>query len=147
MTVTAPLSLDHFLAGGFDLRQQLGAHLSLSAAELERQLPLATEALAAAHPGAFNPDQAGSFYENEVGHAHLLELAAWHLSSADYIADTLRLQAMFAKGHVLDFGGGIGTHALAAAALPAVEAVWFVDLNPANRAFVKERAGCAGAPQ
>ena len=46
MTVTAPLSLDHFLAGGFDLRQQLGAHLSLSAAELERQLPLATEALA-----------------------------------------------------------------------------------------------------
>ena len=140
MTVTAPLSLDHFLAGGFDLRQQLGAHLSLSAAELERQLPLATEALAAAHPGAFNPDQAGSFYENEVGHAHLLELAAWHLSSADYIADTLRLQAMFAKGHVLDFGGGIGTHALAAAALPAVEAVWFVDLNPANRAFVTERA-------
>ena len=140
MTVTAPLSLDHFLAGGFDLRQHLGAHLSLSAAELERQLPLATEALAAAHPGAFNPDQAGSFYENEVGHAHLLELAAWHLSSADYIADTLRLQAMFAKGHVLDFGGGIGTHALAAAALSTVEAVWFVDLNPANRAFVTERA-------
>ena len=147
MTVTAPLSLDHFLAGGFDLRQQLGAHLSLSAAELERQLPLATEALAAAHPGAFNPDQAGSFYENEVGHAHLLELAAWHLSSADYIADTLRLQAMFAKGHVLDFGGGIGTHALAAAAIPAVEAVWFVDLNPANRAFVTERAERFGLAQ
>jgi 2-polyprenyl-3-methyl-5-hydroxy-6-metoxy-1,4-benzoquinol methylase len=41
---------------------------------------------------------------------------------------------------VLDFGGGIGSHALAAAALPQVEAVWFVDLNPHNRAFVQQRA-------
>ena len=41
---------------------------------------------------------------------------------------------------MLDFGGGIGSHALAAAALPAVERVWFVDLNPHNRAFVAARA-------
>jgi cyclopropane fatty-acyl-phospholipid synthase-like methyltransferase len=75
-----------------------------------------------------------------VGTGHLLELAAWHLGSADYIADTLRLQARFARGQVLDFGGGIGTHALAAAALPQVEAVWFVDLNPENRSFVAARA-------
>ncbi|MEY2749324.1 MAG: hypothetical protein RLZZ168_1340, partial [Cyanobacteriota bacterium] len=75
-----------------------------------------------------------------VGTGHLLELAAWHLGSADYIADTLRLQARFAHGQVLDFGGGIGTHALAAAALPEVEAVWFVDLNPENRRFVSARA-------
>ena len=80
------------------------------------------------------------FYEDAVGTGHLLELAAWHLGSADYIADTLRLQQLFAQGQLLDFGGGIGSHALAAAALPQVERVWFVDLNPHNRAFVEARA-------
>ena len=140
MTLTAILSLDQFIDGGFDLRRQLADHLGLDLPELERRLPLATDALAAAHPGAFDPEQAEAFYETGVGSGHLLELAAWHLSSADYIADTLRLQQQFARGHVLDFGGGIGTHALAAAALPQVEAVWFVDLNPENRRFVQARA-------
>ena len=140
MTLTATLSLAQFLDGGFDLRCQLADHLGLDLPELERRLPLATDALAAAHPGAFDPEQAEAFYETGVGCGHLLELAAWHLSSADYIADTLRLQQQFARGHVLDFGGGIGTHALAAAAQPEVEAVWFVDLNPENRRFVQARA-------
>ena len=45
---------------------------------------------------------------------------------------------------MLDFGGGIGSHALAAAALPQVERVWFVDLNPHNRAFVAARAQSLG---
>ena len=134
------LDVEHFLADGFDLRQQLAQFLGLSAEQLEQKLPQSTEDLAALHPGAFDPDQAGSFYEETVGTAHLLELAAWHLGSADYIADTLRLQASFARGQVLDFGGGIGSHALAAAALPQVERVWFVDLNPHNRAFVEARA-------
>jgi SAM-dependent methyltransferase len=140
MSPTATLSLEHFLDGGFDLRRQLADHLALEPEELERRLPLATESLAAAHPGAFDPHKAEAFYETAVGTGHLLELAAWHLSSADYIADTLRLQQQFARGQVLDFGGGIGTHALAAAALPEVEAVWFVDLNPENRRFVQARA-------
>ena len=140
MSPTATLSLDQFLNGGFDLRRQLANHLALDLEELERRLPLATDALAAAHPGAFVPEQAEAFYETAVGTGHLLELAAWHLGSADYIADTLRLQQLFAKGQLLDFGGGIGSHALAAAALPQVERVWFVDLNPHNRAFVEARA-------
>jgi len=140
MSLTATLSLDQFLDGGFDLRRQLADHLVLDLEELERRLPQATDALAAAHPGAFVPEQAEAFYETAVGTGHLLELAAWHLGSADYIADTLRLQQQFARGKVLDFGGGIGTHALAAAALPEVEAVWFVDLNPENRRFVEARA-------
>jgi hypothetical protein len=134
------LAVEQFLADGFDLRRALAAYLQLDAAELEARLPRSTADLAALHPGAFDPDQAGSFYEDTVGTTHLLELAAWHLGSADYIADTLRLQQRFARGHVLDFGGGIGSHALAAAALPEVEAVWFVDLNPHNRAFVSARA-------
>ncbi len=143
--LTAPvqpsaLPVQRFLADGFDLRAQLAAFLAISPAELETLLPQGTAALANLHPGAFDPQRAGDFYEETVGDGHLLELAAWHLGSAEYIADTLRLQEQFACGHVLDFGGGIGSHALAAAALPAVEQVWFVDLNPRNRAFVQWRA-------
>jgi SAM-dependent methyltransferase len=133
-------SLSRFLEDGFDLRRQLSHFLELSPEELAERLPASTAALAALHPGAFDPERAASFYEDTVGSAHLLDLASWHLGSADYIADTLRLQQQFARGQVLDFGGGIGTHALAAAALPSVQRVWFVDLNPQNRAFVSWRA-------
>ena len=125
---------------GFALRQQLGSFLKLSAEQLDERLPNSTEALAAAHPGALAPEQAEQFYEDEVGDGHLYELAAWHLSSRDYIGDTLRVQGEMAHGLHLDFGGGIGTHALAAAQLPQVEQVWMVDLNGHNRAFVEHRA-------
>jgi SAM-dependent methyltransferase len=136
--------VERFLDDGFDLRAQLASFLSLTPQELERRLPRSTADLAGLHPGAFDPDQPERFYEKMVGDAHLLELAAWHLGSAAYIADTLRLQERFARGRVLDFGGGIGSHALAAAALPQVEGVWFVDLNPRNREFVHRRADALG---
>jgi hypothetical protein len=142
--VATELDIARFLADGFDLREQLAAYLQIGVEELERRLPQSTDDLAALHPGAFDPEQAGQFYEDTVGTGHLLELAAWHLGSADYIADTLRLQQQFARGQVLDFGGGIGSHALAAAALPDVQAVWYVDLNPHNRAFVAARAQALG---
>ena len=138
------LTPERFLADGFNLTHQLAAHLGLTPDQLAERLPSSTDDLAALHPGAFDPERAGSFYEETVGDGHLLELAAWHLGSADYIADTLRLQQRFARGHLLDFGGGIGSHALATAALPEVEAVWFVDLNPHNRAFVTARAAELG---
>ena len=149
MPRSAPVSLpsltpERFLADGFDLTHQLAAHLGLTTEQLAERLPSSTDDLAALHPGAFDPERAGAFYEETVGDGHLLELAAWHLGSAEYIADTLRLQQRFARGHVLDFGGGIGSHALAAAARPEVEAVWFVDLNPHNRAFVTARAAELG---
>ncbi|MEB3169804.1 MAG: methyltransferase domain-containing protein [Synechococcaceae cyanobacterium] len=134
------LTVERFLEDGFALREQLADFLGISPADLEERLPRSTADLAGLHPGAFDPEQAETFYEETVGDGHLLELAAWHLGSAGYIADTLRLQAQFARGQVLDFGGGIGSHALAAAALPDVDRVWFVDLNPRNRAFVQERA-------
>ncbi|MEB3352839.1 MAG: methyltransferase domain-containing protein [Cyanobacteriota bacterium] len=140
----AELGVERFLADGFDLRPQLAAFLGISEPELGVRLPCSTADLAALHPGAFDLSHADRFYEETVGTGHLLELAAWHLGSADYIADTLRLQQRFARGHVLDFGGGIGSHALAAAALPEVEGVWFVDLNPHNRAFVAARAAALG---
>jgi len=133
-------SIAQFLEDGFDLRRQLAQHLQLSAEALEERLPLSTAALAALHPGAFAAEAAEAFYESEVGDGHLYELAAWHLGSADYIASTLRLQAEIAHGQHLDFGGGIGSHALAAAALPQVERVWMLDLNGHNREFVAYRA-------
>ena len=138
------LGVGRFLADGFGLRAQLAAFLAIAPEELERRLPSSTDDLAALHPGSFDPERVEQFYEDAVGTGHLLELAAWHLGSADYIADTLRLQQLFAQGQLLDFGGGIGSHALAAAALPQVERVWFVDLNPHNRAFVATRAQSLG---
>ena len=67
-------------------------------------------------------------------------MAAWHISSKDYIADTLKLQQRFSRDLVLDFGGGIGTHALANAMSSKVEHVFFVDINQTNRIFVEYRA-------
>ena len=133
-----------FLQDGLAVKQHLRRYLNLSEAELEQRLPRSTDDLADLHPGAFRAEDAAAFYEDTVGTGHLLELAAWHLGSADYIADTLRLQGMVARGQVLDFGGGIGTHALSAAALPQVDHVWFVDLNPHNRAFVEQRSAALG---
>jgi len=146
---TTSIGVDRFLEDGFALREQLAAFLELAPEALEQRLAASCSDLAALHPGAvdFDPQRVGAFYEETVGTGHLLELAAWHLGSADYIAETLRLQARFAQGQVLDFGGGIGSHALAAAALPAVELVWFVDLNPHNRAFVAQRAKQLGLGQ
>ncbi|QNI86016.1 putative S-adenosyl-L-methionine-dependent methyltransferase [Synechococcus sp. PROS-7-1] len=141
---TGDVSIQEFLASGFSVKDHLASYLSLSTAEVEERLPRSKEDLAAMHPGAFDPERAEMFYEDTVGTGHLLELAAWHLSSADYIADTLRLQQQFAHGDLLDFGGGIGSHALAAAGLSDVRHVWFVDLNPQNRAFVAQRAAALG---
>tara|TARA_Y100001968_G_C19454354_1_gene771424 strand:- start:22710 stop:23450 length:741 start_codon:yes stop_codon:yes gene_type:complete len=141
-------NLDHeineFLESGFDLKRHLAEFLKLSILQIEEKLPSAIDDLAALHPGSFKAENASDFYEKTVGHAHLIDLASWHLNSCNYIADTLRLQSMFAKGQVLDFGGGIGTHALAAAKLANVDHVWFVDLNPENRDFVTYRAETLG---
>ena len=138
------MDISEFRESGFDLKSHLARYLEMSIGELESRLPQSSQELAALHPGSLLPEQTTSFYEKEVGKSHLLELASWHLSSSDYIGDTLQLEQMFARGLVLDFGGGIGTHALFAAALEAVEHVWFVDLNPENRLFVKQRAESLG---
>ena len=141
------VDIETFLDNGFSVRDHLAQHLQLTLEQVDQRLPDGKDDLAALHPGAFQPDQATEFYESTVGTGHLFELAAWHLSSSDYIADTLRLQEDFARGTVLDFGGGIGTHALAAAALNSVDRVHFVDLNPQNRAFVWSRAVALGLDQ
>ena len=138
------LSISCFLKDGFDLRKHLIDFLHINNDQLNQRLINGVDDLASLHPGAFTEKNAGNFYEEKVGDAHLIDLASWHLNSSNYIADTLRLQQKFAFGKVLDFGGGIGTHALAASFLPDVEHVWFVDLNPQNRSFVEHRAKALG---
>ena len=113
--------------------------LNIKEPDLDEFLLNAKVKLANSHPGdALN--EISDFYKEIVGEKHLADLAAWHLSSKEYISDTLKLQQRFTKGLVLDFGGGIGTHALANAMNSKVEQVFFVDINETNRNFVKFRA-------
>ncbi len=135
-----PPALSGYWQNGFDLEAHLGSFLGLEAAELREKLRAGQQQLAELGRRDFGWDQADTFYRERVGSAYLLDLAAWHLSSTDYIGDTLRLVADHARGRVLDFGGGIGTHAIGAALCPAVEQVIFWDINPIHRQFVQLRA-------
>ena len=49
-----------------------------------------------------------------------------------------------AVDRVLDLGGGIGPHAIAAALCPQVEQVVYCDLNPINGNFVQSRSAKLG---
>jgi len=113
--------------------------LSIKECDLDGFLANAKMNLANLHPGDVLSD-VSDFYTDIVGDRHLADLAAWHITSKDYIADTLKLQQRFARGLVLDFGGGIGTHALANAMSTNVKNVFFVDINETNRLFVEYRA-------
>ncbi len=131
--------LDDFLNDAFDLKSHLMEFLSIKESDLDSFLTNAKMNLANLHPGE-GFVEVSDFYKDVVGDYHIADLAAWHISSKDYIVDTLKLQQLFSKNIVLDFGGGIGTHALANAMSPKVEHVFFVDINQTNRDFVKYRA-------
>jgi len=107
--------------------------------DLDGFLTNAKSNLANLHPGDSLSD-VSDFYSEIVGDGHVADLAAWHFTSKDYIVDTLKLQQTFSRDLVLDFGGGIGTHALANAMSSKVEQVFFVDINETNRNFVEYRA-------
>ena len=131
--------LKEFQDDAFNLKSHLIEFLSLEESDLEDFLRNAKMNLASLHPGDAL-GEVSDFYEDMVGDRHLADLAAWHISSKDYIADTLKLQQRFSRDLVLDFGGGIGTHALANAMSSKVEHVFFVDINQTNRSFVEYRA-------
>ena len=90
------LSISSFLKDGFKLKKHLIDFLGINNDQLDQRLINAVDDLAALHPGAFTENNAGDFYEEKVGDAHLIDLASWHLNSSNYIADTLRLQQKFA---------------------------------------------------
>ena len=131
--------LKEFLDNAFNLKSHLKEFLSIEDSKLDDFLKNAKRNLASLHPGDSLSD-ASDFYKEIVGDGHLADLAAWHISSKSYIADTIKLQQRFSRDIVLDFGGGIGTHALANAMSTKVEHVFFVDINQTNRNFVEYRA-------
>ena len=135
--------LKEFIDDAFDLKSHLMEFLSIEEEDLDGFLKNAKMDLANLHPGG-SLSKAEEFYKEIVGDKHLADLAAWHISSKDYIADTIKLQQRFSRNLVLDFGGGIGTHALANAMSPKVEHVFFVDINKTNRNFVEYRANKLG---
>ena len=137
------LILKEFTDNGFDLKSHLMEFLSIKESDLDVVLKNGKMDLARVHPGD-SLSSVADFYEEIVGDKHLADLAAWHISSKDYIADTLKLQQRFSRNLVLDFGGGIGTHALANAMSSRVEHVFFVDINQTNRDFVEHRANKLG---
>ena len=92
------LSISCFLKDGFNLRNHLIEFLQISNDQLDQRLINGVDDLASLHPGAFSENNAGDFYEEKVGDAHLIDLASWHLNSSNYIADTLRLLQKFASG-------------------------------------------------
>ena len=131
--------LEDFLDNAFNLKSHLMEFLSIKESDLDGFLANAKMNLADLHPGDALTD-VSDFYTEIVGNRHIADLAAWHITSRDYIADTLKLQQRFSRDLVLDFGGGIGTHALANAMSSKVEHVFFVDINDTNRNFVEYRA-------
>ena len=133
------LILEEFIDNAFNLKSHLMEFLSIKESDLDGFLANAKMNLADLHPGDALTDKS-DFYTEIVGNKHIADLAAWHITSRDYIADTLKLQQRFSRDLVLDFGGGIGTHALANAMSSKVEHVFFVDINDTNRNFVEYRA-------
>ena len=131
--------IKEFLDNAFNLKSHLMEFLSIKESDLDGFLANAKMNLADLHPGDALTD-VSDFYTEIVGNRHIADLAAWHITSRDYIADTLKLQQRFSRDLVLDFGGGIGTHALANAMSSKVEHVFFVDINDTNRNFVEYRA-------
>ena len=131
--------LREFLDNAFNLKSHLMEYLTIKESDLDAFLANAKMNLANSHPGDSLND-VSDFYKEIVGDRHMADLAAWHITSKDYIADTLKLQQSFSRDLVLDFGGGIGTHALANAMCSKVEHVFFVDINETNRNFVAYRA-------
>jgi len=135
--------LADYQQNAFSLKQHLQTFLNLDADTLEARLAEGTQALAALGHH-FEWHQVNDFYRDQVGTSYLFDLGAWHLSSQEHIGGTLCLLHDNGYGRVLDFGGGIGTHAIAAALCPQVTEVVYCDINPVNRAFVTFRAQALG---
>ncbi len=138
--VALPDFLSDFSENSFHLKQHLQEFLHLDSTTLEQKLAQGKDNLAKLGNKDFDWDAAAAFYRDKVGEIYLFELGAWHLECPDNIENALFLIVDHAQGRVLDFGGGIGTHAICAALCPEVEQVIYCDINPLNRDFVYHRA-------
>jgi SAM-dependent methyltransferase len=131
--------LQAFWQDAFNLKQHLQDFLGLDPAALEQRLQQSKQELAVMGHRDFDWNATDQFYSHQVGDIYLFELGAWHLASQDHIGDTLRLIHDHLQGRVLDFGGGIGTHTIAAGLCPGVTEVVYCDINPIHQQFVQYR--------
>ncbi|MFN9532888.1 MAG: SAM-dependent methyltransferase, partial [Pseudanabaena sp.] len=139
-----PTFLEGYWQDGFRLEQHLQEFLKLDAATITEKLQNCRYDLENLGNTDFDWEEATAFYKDKVGEMYLFKLGPWHLESQYYIGGTIKLIADQAKGRVLDFGGGIGTHAIAAAMCPNVDSVIYCDINPINRGFVEHRVAQLG---
>jgi 2-polyprenyl-3-methyl-5-hydroxy-6-metoxy-1,4-benzoquinol methylase len=128
----------------FNFKQHLQDFLNSNLETIEQELALGQQSLKEIGHRVFDWEKASDFYRDRVGQAYLFDLEHWHRSNQDYIKGTLTLISELAGGRVLDCGGGIGTHAIAAALCPQVEQVVYSDLNPIHCNFVQSRAAKLG---
>ena len=96
------LILKDFLDNAFNLKSHLMEFFSMKESDLDGFLTNAKMNLANLHPGDALSN-VSDFYTEIVGERHVADLAAWHITSKSYIADTLKLQQRFSKDLVLDF--------------------------------------------
>ncbi|MBN3880687.1 MULTISPECIES: class I SAM-dependent methyltransferase [unclassified Nostoc] len=139
-TISVPAFLKSYWKDSFNLKQHLQEFLNSDEKTLETKLKNGQEQMTKLGNKDFDWEKSAVFYRDKVGELYLFELAAWHLKSYDYIESTLLLITDHAQGRVLDFGGGIGTHTIAAALCPQVKEVIYCDLNPISCDFVRYRA-------
>ena len=88
------LILEEFLDNAFNLKAHLVEFLSIKECDLDGFLANAKMNLASLHPGDALSN-VSDFYTEIVGDMHIADLAAWHITSKHYIADTLKLQQIF----------------------------------------------------
>jgi SAM-dependent methyltransferase len=104
--------------------------------DVRRMLAAGTETVARLWRTKLEDESESAWYEREdVGMAYVGDLAQWHLRGG---GAPLGLAAELAGKHVLDFGAGIGTFALAAARAGAE--VTAFEPNPTLREFMRWRA-------
>ncbi|WP_445172517.1 hypothetical protein [Microcoleus sp.] len=145
MSFYVALSFLHgYWQDNLNFKQHLQDFLNSNLERIEQKLALGQQSLKEIGHRDCDWEKARKFYRERVGSAYLFDLGYWHMSNQDYIKGTLTLISDRAADRVLDFGGGIGTHAIAAALCPQVEQVVYCDLNPINFSLVQSRAGKLG---
>ncbi|MEA5502844.1 methyltransferase [Halotia wernerae UHCC 0503] len=139
LSFPTPACFSSYWNNSFQLEPHLQTFLNLDPDILKVQLIAGQKKMSDLGQNDFQWETATEFYHNQVGTNYLFDLASFHLQSQDYIRDTLCLIADQTYGKVLDFGGGLGTHAIAAAFCPDVTQVIYCDINPIHCEFVKYR--------
>ena len=126
----APSFLHGYWQDNLNFKQHLQEFLNSNLERIEQKLALGQQSLKEIGHRDCDWEKAREFYRERVGSAYLFDLGYGHMSNPDYIKGTLTLISDRAADRVLDFGGGIGTHAIAAALCPQVEQVVYCALNP-----------------